>query len=76
MSHAKSSLQWSVIHYQVTFECPSGRGSETSIARRFVLLKVHTCIPAGLKKNIEPVEPVGRNNISIRCLHISVRLNA
>ena len=34
MSHAKTlfTLQWSVIHYQVTFECYSRCGSETSIA--------------------------------------------
>ena len=31
MSHAKSSLNWPVIHYQVTFERHSGRGSEMSI---------------------------------------------
>ena len=29
-SHAKSSLHWSVKHYQVTFEWHSGRGLETS----------------------------------------------
>ena len=31
MSHAKALLHWSVIHYQVTFEWQSGRGSETSL---------------------------------------------
>ena len=30
MSHAKMSLYWSVIHYQMTFERHSGCGSETS----------------------------------------------
>ena len=30
MSHAKLSLYWSVIYYQMTFEGHSGRGSETS----------------------------------------------
>ena len=28
MSHVKSSLHWSVIHYQVTFEEHSGGGLE------------------------------------------------
>ena len=31
MSHAKLSLHWSAIHYQVTFEWCFGHGSETSI---------------------------------------------
>ena len=31
MSHAKLSLHWSVIHYQVAFEWHSGCGSKTSI---------------------------------------------
>ena len=32
MSRAKQSLYWSVIHYQVTFECHSRHASETSVA--------------------------------------------
>ena len=34
MSRAKSSLHWSVLHCQVTFELRSGRGSETLILIR------------------------------------------
>ena len=37
MSHAMSSLHWSDIHYQVTFEWHSGRGSETSIVLKLPL---------------------------------------
>ena len=35
VSHAKSSLHWSVIHYQLTFDWHSGRGSEMSINTLF-----------------------------------------
>ena len=38
MSHAKSSLHWSVIHNQVTFEWHSGCGSERSIL--YQILKI------------------------------------
>ena len=31
MSHAKSSLHWSVIHYQMTFEWHTGCGLKISI---------------------------------------------
>ena len=34
MPHAMLLLRWSVIHYQVTFEGHSGRGSEKSIRLR------------------------------------------
>ena len=32
-ARAKSSFYWSVMHYQVTFEWHSGRGSETIIMK-------------------------------------------
>ena len=32
-SRAKSSLHWSVIHYHVTVELQSGRGSDTTIIK-------------------------------------------
>ena len=59
MSHAKSSVHWSVIHYQVTFERNSGRGSETFIQVVVVIFCSHnrrkytecTCV-----QNMKPVQ--------------------
>ena len=39
MSHAKLSLQWSVKHYQVTFEGHSGRGSEMYVLNQLPIAK-------------------------------------
>ena len=37
MSCAKLSLYWSVIHYQVTFECHSGCGLDTTLTDQQLL---------------------------------------
>ena len=45
MSHAKSSMHWSVIHYQVPFEGHPGHGSETSIGRKRINV-LYVCFQA------------------------------